>query len=740
MNVRTSFKDAKRVMIKVGSNVLTNEQGRLSIGRIGHIVEQIASLVSQHGKEVILVSSGAVAVGKRRLDFQRRLSTSFLQSDRHISDIGNRAAASAGQAAFMSLYEQMFAQFDLMVGNVLLTHADLSSPKHIQTFSNTIDELLSCSIIPVLNENDVTNQKLENMPSWFVDNDSLSAKLATDLDAQLLLLLTDVPGLYTGPPGEKGSFLLDYYSPAIDKIRYGEASSRGRGGMESKIRAASLASQRGVDVIIASGFEKNVVDRIFEGEVMGTVFTDKWESQALTPRQVCMKGKSVTKDLVGIDGPTRSELLRRVARGLTNRVDEIIRANEADVEASHGKASSVTAEQILGMTNSFEVLARMEDPVDKVVTSRLITEGLRMERVTTPLGLVLVLGDMIEVLLQVVALCLRTGNSLLYYDVGNNLRQTHEATLHIIREAVGDAWPTDAIQYLGEETDLVRLVTQKEDFIDLILPRGDPSLVQQLRETTRIPILGVCESVCHVYVDTASEAQKAIDIVLDSKNSEMETGCNRGVANLKASSNAMDTLLVHEDLAKDGRLLEIIRAMRNNNIDIVGGPRASAALGLSKAESLALEYGSESKATIEIVSDVHEAIHHIATYGSSLADAIITTDDATAETFLREVDSACVFQNASTRFADGYRLGIGAETGVSAKRVHSGRGPVGVKGLLTSRMVIRSDQHHTTKQEVDGNWAYLHTTDRGSDESPSRDPLVTCSGESAEAAPRAGSA
>ena len=217
MNVRKSFKDVKRVMIKVGSNVLTNEQGRLSVGRIGHLVEQVANLVSQEGKEVILVSSGAVAVGRRRLEFQRRLSTSFLQTQAE-GEVGSRAAAAAGQAAFLAMYEQMFAQFDMMVGNVLLTHADLSSPKHIDTFSSTIDELLKCSIIPVLNENDVTNQKLDNVPAWFADNDSLSAKLATDLNAGLLLLLTDVDGVYTGPPGEKGSFLLDYHSPVIGMV------------------------------------------------------------------------------------------------------------------------------------------------------------------------------------------------------------------------------------------------------------------------------------------------------------------------------------------------------------------------------------------------------------------------------------------------------------------------------------------------------------------------------------------
>ena len=184
--------------------------------------------------------------------------------------------------------------------------------------------------------------------------------------------------------------------------------------MESKIRAATMASQRGVDVVIASGFEKHVVNRIFTGEVIGTVFTEKWEMQALTPRQVCVKAKTMAKTLAGLDGDMRTALLRRVAAAVVAKVDDIVRENEADVSAF--SAPPVTAEQILGLANSFEVLAKMQDPIGTSVTKRSITNGLVMERVTTPLGVVLVLGDVVEVFLQAIALCLRTGNSLIFYD------------------------------------------------------------------------------------------------------------------------------------------------------------------------------------------------------------------------------------------------------------------------------------------------------------------------------------
>ena len=422
MNVRNGFKQAKRVMIKVGSNVLTNDNGRLSVGRIGHIVEQIATLVSREGKEVILVSSGAVAVGKRRLEFQKKLSSSILAAD-SFSTPSSRAAASAGQAAFMAMYEQMFAQFDLMVGNVLLTHADLSSSSHITTFTETIDELLKCSIIPVINENDVTNQKLKNSPAWFIDNDSLSAKLATELKADLLLMLTDVEGVYSAPPGLKGGYLLDYYSPAIDNIKFGEKSSRGRGGMESKIKAAVLASQRGVDVVIASGYTNSIVGRLFSGEVLGTVFTENWEMQALTPRQAASKARSAVPELSRIDGSTRSDLLFKLSEAIrcphnkslileSNNMDLTTADMETDVELKY----RLTEKQLDALANSLELLATTEDPVGQVLEHRTITEGLVVHKITSPVGVVLSVGETPETFLQVLALTIRTGNCLIFSD------------------------------------------------------------------------------------------------------------------------------------------------------------------------------------------------------------------------------------------------------------------------------------------------------------------------------------
>eukprot|EP01060_Flectonema_neradi_P032207 TRINITY_DN5084_c1_g1_i3.p1 TRINITY_DN5084_c1_g1~~TRINITY_DN5084_c1_g1_i3.p1 ORF type:complete len:730 (+),score=147.77 TRINITY_DN5084_c1_g1_i3:70-2259(+) len=711
MNVRNGFKQAKRVMIKVGSNVLTNDHGRLSVGRIGHIVEEIASLVSREGKEVILVSSGAVAVGKRRLEFQKKLSSSILAAD-NFSTPSSRAAASAGQAAFMAMYEQMFAQFDLMVGNVLLTHADLSSSTHITTFTETIDELLKCSIIPVINENDVTNQKLKDSPAWFIDNDSLSAKLATELKADLLLMLTDVDGVYSAPPGVKGGYLLDYYSPAIDVIKFGEKSSRGRGGMESKIKAAVLASQRGVDVVIASGYTNSIISRLFSGEVLGTVFTENWEMQALTPRQTASKARGAVPELSRIDGETRSHLLYALSSAINNEHNKkaILEANAsdlltADLEPEIEKKYRITEGQLTALSNSLELLSRTDDPVGKVLEHRMITEGLVVQKVTSPVGVVLAVGETPETFLQVVALAIRTGNCLIFFDAASQVRGTFEALFEVVRSTLGSKWPRDALQLHGSEVDLSRLLATNEGLIDIVLPRGSHQLTNKVASMTNIPVLGGPSSVCHVYVDNSAELSKAIDVVLDSKMNSVGPGCYETPS--EVAYNAMDTLLIHEGLVTDRRINDIVKTLTDANIKLYGGPTAASTLGMSPSPDVGAEWNNEMVATIEIVSNVQQAVEFINEHGAGIADSIIAEDDDASELFLREVDSACVFKNASTRFADGYRLGIGAETGISTTRVHS-RGPAGVSGLLTSRWLTRSDDCHCVVQELNGSWKYIH--------------------------------
>jgi delta-1-pyrroline-5-carboxylate synthetase len=223
----------------------------------------------------------------------------------------------------------------------------------------------------------------------------------------------------------------------------------------------------------------------------------------------------------------------------------------------------------------------------------------------------------------------------------------------------------------------VMVVLPADDCIDLVIPRGSNSLVSHIKANTRIPVMGHADGVCHVYVDGAADLNKAERIVVDAKT-DYPSGCN-----------AAETLLLHEDLVTSGAADRLLRVLRSRGVSLLGGTRA-VELGLTEqtAADLHTEYG-DLRMCVEIVASVDEAIAHINQHSSGHTEAIVTEDSAKAEAFIKRVDSACVFHNASTRFADGFRFGLGAEVGISTGRIHA-RGPVGVEGLLTTKWLLRS--------------------------------------------------
>jgi len=220
-------------------------------------------------------------------------------------------------------------------------------------------------------------------------------------------------------------------------------------------------------------------------------------------------------------------------------------------------------------------------------------------------------------------------------------------------------------------------LTPTDEFIDLVIPRGSNSLVSYIKSHTRIPVMGHADGVCHVYVDVAADLAKAERIVIDSKT-DYPSACN-----------AAESLLLHQSLVDSGAADKLLRALRAKGVCLYGGPEA-VKQGLTESVALDLhrEYG-DLQITVEIVSSVQQAVAHINAHGSGHTESIVTEDAQAAETFARTADSACVFHNASTRFADGFRFGLGAEVGISTGRIHA-RGPVGVEGLLTTKWLLRS--------------------------------------------------
>jgi delta-1-pyrroline-5-carboxylate synthetase len=281
---------------------------------------------------------------------------------------------------------------------------------------------------------------------------------------------------------------------------------------------------------------------------------------------------------------------------------------------------------------------------------------------------------------QISALALASGNGLLLKggkEAAHSNAAIHKVIGDAIEEGSGGQIKRDIIALVtsrGQVADMLSL----DDVIDLVIPRGGNALVAYIKANTRIPVLGHADGVCHVYVDASADAASASKLAVDAKT-DYPSACN-----------AMETLLVHKDTLSNGVAASTLMALRAAGVRCLGAPNAMK-IGLcdNAAEELKCEYG-DLTCLVEVVNDMDEAIDWIHTYGSGHTESIVCSEDSdVGEDFLRRVDAACVFKNASTRFADGFRFGLGAEVGISTGRIHA-RGPVGVEGLLTTKWQLRS--------------------------------------------------
>ena len=407
---------------------------------------------------------------------------------------------------------------------------------------------------------------------------------------------------------------------------------------------------------------------------------------AETPKQQAIAAREAGRILSSLSSDARAAVLVRVAGALTENAAEILRENAldvADAAEAVAKGSMTPAlaarlkldeRKLAKLADGIRDIAEQDEPLGKVLSRTELADGLLLQLETAPMGVVMVIFESRpDALPQVAALALRSGNGLVLKG-GKEAARSNRVLHRVITQALEPDVPSACIA-LVESRDEVASLLELDDVIDLVIPRGGNALVSYIQRNTRIPVLGHADGICHVYVDAAADMEKATRIVLDSKT------------DYPAACNAMETLLLDEALVADGRAQTLLDALRNAGVRLEGGPRAARELDLPLTEDLHKEWG-DLEATVEIVSDLDAAIDHIHRYGSAHTDCVVTEDPAVAERFLATVDSACVFHNASTRFADGYRFGLGAEVGISTSRIHA-RGPVGVEGLLTTRFKLR---------------------------------------------------
>uniref|UniRef100_A0A8C1ZPY2 Delta-1-pyrroline-5-carboxylate synthase n=1 Tax=Cyprinus carpio TaxID=7962 RepID=A0A8C1ZPY2_CYPCA len=721
---RSDLRQAKRILVKLGRAVVTRgDECGLALGRLASIAEQVAMLQNQ-GREMMIVTSGAVAFGKQRLRHEILLSQSVRQAlhsgqnqlkDMSLPVLEARACAAAGQSGLMALYEAMFTQYSTCTAQILVTNLDFHDDQKRRNLNSTLHELLRMNIVPIINTNDAVvpppepNSDLQGVNVISIkDNDSLAARLAVEMRADLLIALSDVEGLYDSPPGSDDAKLLDTFYPGDQhSITYGTKSRVGIGGMEAKVKAALWALQGGTSVVIANGTHPkvtgHVITDIVEGKKVGTFFSEVKPAGPTVEQQTEM-ARSAGRTLASLEPEQRSEIICALADLLTERKDEILSANKKDMEHAVSRLSPAMLKRLSlssSKLNSLSIGLRQiavssQDSVGRVLRRTRVANNLELEQITVPIGVLLVIFESRpDCLPQVSALAIASGNALLLKG-GKEAANTNRILHELAQEALSIHGVKDAIQLVStreEVEDLCRL----EKMIDLIIPRGSSQLVRDIQRAAKsIPVLGHSEGICHVYVDHEASVDKAIKIIRDSK------------CDYPAACNAMETLLVHRELLRTPLFDQIIDMLRTEHVKIHAGPKFASYLTFSPSEvkSLRTEYG-DLECCIEVVDSMTEAVDHIHKYGSSHTDVIVTENEDTAEQFLQQLDSACVFWNASSRFADGYRFGLGAEVGISTARIHA-RGPVGLDGLLTTKWVLRGEGHTAADFSEQGSMTYLH--------------------------------
>ncbi len=401
--------------------------------------------------------------------------------------------------------------------------------------------------------------------------------------------------------------------------------------------------------------------------------------------EILRDAREAGRRMAVLEGDLKNQALREFARLIEERASDLLSANEIDCRLQRGKIPE-SLYQRLGLDSSkLAVLARgirevaaMEDPVGRTLSSAELDDGLVLEKVTVPLGVVAIIFESRpDVIPQILSLILKSGNAVLLKG-GSEATHSNRAFMDLVEELGRRCrWLPSAWATLLEGREAVRELLGYPEYVDLVIPRGSNQLVRSIMDATRIPVLGHADGVCHLYVHSRADVAKAVQLAIDAK------------AQYPAACNSIETLLVDGPVAADF-LPKFAKAAESAQIILKACPQSRAFLPAAEPaaeDDWGREFGDKTLA-VKVVGGLEAAIDHINRHGSHHTDAIATEDPAAGEAFLNAVDSASVFLNASTRFADGYRYGLGAELGISTARTHA-RGPVGVEGLVIYKYKLR---------------------------------------------------
>lgn len=389
-------------------------------------------------------------------------------------------------------------------------------------------------------------------------------------------------------------------------------------------------------------------------------------------------------------GSKKDEALNAIAKALRENADKIIKANDIDIENGEkaGLTKSLldrlqlTEERINGMADGVSEVASLADPVGRVLDGRTLKNGLQIEKVTVPMG---VIGIIFEarpnVTSDAAALCLKAGSAVILRG-GKEAINSNKAIAEIMRDAIeGAGLPRDCVSLVEDTTrQSATELMQLSDYLDVLIPRGGAGLIKSVVENAKVPVIETGVGNCHVYVDKSADVDMAKSIIFNAKTSRPSV------------CNAIETVLVHKDIAEKA-LPEIKAELDIMNVEIRGCERTRAILGDSVVPATENDYAIEFLdyiLAIKVVDSLDDALAHIAKYSTGHSESIITSDYESANKFTACVDSAAVYVNASTRFTDGGEFGLGAEIGISTQKLHA-RGPMGLNELTSSKFIIRGN-------------------------------------------------
>lgn len=387
-----------------------------------------------------------------------------------------------------------------------------------------------------------------------------------------------------------------------------------------------------------------------------------------------------------LDDSQKNKAINAICDALLEQSEKIENANALDIELADKDGLAPALRSRLGFygkkladtVEGARALSGLPDPCNRIIFRRELADGLTLTKKSCGIGVIgVIFESRPDALVQIAMLCIKSGNAAILKG-GKEAYATNTALAEIITRAGTEAGLPDGFLTLLTSREETNELLSCHDCVDLLIPRGSGEFVKYIMDNTLIPVMGHADGVCHVYVDGSADVKKAIDIVVDSKTQ------------YPAACNSVETLLVDEAAAHTF-LPKAAKALKETGVKLLGCPRTRAVIDCGEAseEDWHTEYVGLTL-SVKVVDSVYEAVRHINKYGSGHTDCIVTQDNAAADFFVNNVDSAGVYKNCSTRFADGYRYGFGAEVGISTSKLHA-RGPVGIEGLVSYRYLLEGD-------------------------------------------------